>query len=571
MYGDPALPHDFVSLPYANPDAPKGGRLITGNTGGYDSLNPFVLKGTPPWQLRYLTHESLMMRSWDEPMTIYGRLAESIEGAPTRSWVEFTLNPLARFSDGTPVTAADVIWSYQTLGTQGHPRYHALWQKIASIAETAPGKIRMTFTEPSRELALIAGLRPILQKAQWQGVDFAGSDVNDVPIGSAPYMISSYEAGRNIVLQRDPNYWGNDLPIRRGTNNFDEILIEFYGDNNVMFEAFKAGEISFLREFNAEKWHSQFNFPAVIDGSVTKTEIPHQKPTGITGFVMNTRREKLRDIRVRDALTHAFNFEFINEAMTGQRQTRITSYFSNSVLAKHDGAASGRVATLLSPYRATLPPEAYDGYQLPVSDGTERNRRNIRKAIKLLNAAGWSVQNGIMKNAAGEPLAFDILIRQANQRDKTITDIYRKSLERLGVSVTVSAVDDAQYNQRITSFDFDITDYRRFASLSPGIEQELYWGSKAADQQGSRNLMGLKSPAMDAMITALLNSETVADYHAAARAIDRILAAGRYVIPIWGFGNGRIAHKSELRYPTTLPLYGDGVEWMPAVWWYQKD
>ncbi|WP_296629359.1 extracellular solute-binding protein, partial [Roseovarius sp.] len=269
MYGAPALPPDFVSLPYANPDAPKGGRVVTGNVGGFDSLNPFILRGTPPWQLADLTHETLMGRSWDEPFSLYGLLAESVETDEDRRWVEFTLRPEARFSDGAPVTIEDVLWSYEILGTEGHPRYRGFWTKVASIAQTGPRSLRLTFTEDDRELALLAGLRPILQKSQWEGRDIAQAAIDDIPLGTGPYVVSDYEVNRHVTLKRNPDYWGRDLPLRRGTHNFDEIRIEFYGDDTVLKEAFKAGLVSYVREFNAEAWASQYDFPAVTRGEIT--------------------------------------------------------------------------------------------------------------------------------------------------------------------------------------------------------------------------------------------------------------------------------------------------------------
>ena len=411
MYGDPALPPDFVSLPYANPDAPSGGRIVQGEGGTFDSLNPHVRKGSVPWQLRFVAYESLMGRSWDEPFTLYGLLAESIETPEDRSWVEFTLREEARFSDGSPVTVEDVIWSYETLGTIGHPRYAGLWSKIASIEETGERKLRITFNVEDRELALIAGMRPILKKAQWDGVDMREAPIDMIPISTAPYVIEDYEAGRFVSLKRDEDYWGKDVPFRRGTNNLDEIRMEFYGDGSVMFEAFKAGEMSTHREFNAEKWETQFDFPAVQNGDIVKSVIPHQRPTGITGFVMNTRRDQFQDWRVRDAMIHAFNFEFINETMTGGRQPRITSYFSNSVLGMEEGPATGLVAEYLEPYKADLLPGALEGYTLPVSDGTERNRGNIREAINLMEQAGYTIQDGVMANADGNPFEFTVLLK----------------------------------------------------------------------------------------------------------------------------------------------------------------
>ncbi len=568
MYGDPALPPDFVSLPYANSEAPKGGKVVFGNTGGFNSLNPFVQKGTTPWQLRFWTHESLMGRSWDEPFTLYGLLAESVETAPDRSWVEFTLREEARFSDGTPVTVDDVIWSFQTLGTEGHLRYRGLWSKIDSIEQTGPRSVRISFNEADRELALIVGLRPILQKAQWEGKDFADAQLHDVPVGSGPYVVEDYEAGRYVNLRRNPDYWGADVPFRQGTMNFDDIRIEFYGDATVLFEAFKAGELSAVREFNADKWDTQYSFPAVQRGDVIKTEIPHGKPSGMTGLVMNTRKAPFDDWRVREALMLAFNFEFINDTITGGAQSRISSYFSGSDLAMQPGPATGRVADLLAPYSADLIPGTLEGYAPPEGDGSARNRANLRKAAKLLAEAGWTIQDGVLRNAAGEPFQITVLLQQGDGEMQTAVEIYTRALERLGIQVTTERVDNAQYTGRVSELDFDMTPFRRALSLSPGNEQRLYWGSESADAPGTRNLMGVSSPAVDGMIDSMLASESHEDFVAATRALDRVLTAGRYVIPIWSFDVGRIAHVSALKYPETLPIYGDGPQYMPEVWWY---
>nr|WP_254440582.1 extracellular solute-binding protein [Ruegeria sp. HKCCA6837] len=572
MYGEPALPPDFVSLPYANPDAPKGGKAVFGNTGGYNSLNPFLQKGASPWQLPFWTHESLMGRSWDEPFTLYGLLAESVEAAPDRSWVEFTLREEAQFSDGSPVTVEDVIWSYETLGTEGHLRYRGLWGKIDSIEQTGPRSVRISFNEPDRELALLAGMRPILHKAQWEGKDFANATLQDIPIGTGPYVIDEYEAGRYVNLRRNPNYWGNDIPFRRGTMNLDDLRIEFYGDGSVAFEAFKAGELSAVREFNADKWTKQYNFPAVQRGDVIKTEIPHGKPSGMTGFVMNTRKPPLDDWRVREALTLAFNFEFINDTVTGGAQPRISSYFSGSDLAMQPGPAPAPVQALLAPFEADLTPGTLEGYELPQGDGSERNRRNIRKAVKLLEDAGWTVQDGVLKNAEGQPFKIEMVISQGSlnvvQDVSTIAEIYARALERLGIELVVDKVDDAQYTSRMNELDFDMTPFRRALSLSPGNEQRFYWGSEYVDTPGTRNLMGVSSPAVDAMIDAMLASETREDFTTATRALDRVLTAGRLVIPIWSFDVGRIAHVRELKFPDTVPIYGDGPQYMPDVWWY---
>ena len=570
MYGTPALPPDFVSLPYANPDAPKGGAITLGNTGGFDSLNPFVRKGTSPWQLAFFTHESLMGRSWDEPFSLYGLLAESIETDAARSWVEFTLREDARFSDGSPVTVEDVIFSYELLGEDGHPKYHGLVNQIDEIVQTGPRSVRFTFNTDNRELALLAGMRPILSRAQWEGRDFAGAPLAEIPLGTGPYVIRDFEGGRFVQLTRNPNYWGADLPLRKGTHNFDSIKLDFYGDAAVLFEAFKAGEISALREFNADAWENQYGFPAVARGDVVKTVVPHQKPSGMTGFVMNTRRAPFDNWRVRDAMLQAFNFEFINDTLTGNAQPRISSYFSNSSLAMQPGPATGQVADLLAPFAADLPQDTLEGYTLPVSNGSARNRAGIRAAMSALEAAGYSAATGAMQREDGMPLAFTILLAKGSSENKAIAELYVQGLERLGIDVTIETVDDAQFIARTNAFDFDMTIFRRALSLSPGNEQKFYWGSDAADQEGSRNLMGVKSPAIDAMIDTMLSTTDTETFVAATRALDRLLTAGRYVIPFWSYTEGRIAHVTQMKHPQTLPIYGDGAEWMPGLWWWQE-
>ena len=568
MYGDPALPPDFVSLPYVNADAPKGGSITLGNTGGFDMLNPFVCKGTTPWQLAFFTHESLMGRSWDDPFTLYGLLAESVEVSEDRSRVEFTLREDAAFSDGTPVTVEDVIFSYELLGTEGHPKYHGLWSQIESMTKTGPRSVAITFNTDNRELALLAGMRPILSRAQWEDRDFANAPLAEVPLGSGPYVVSDYEAGRHVTLTRNPDYWGKNVPFRQGTHNFDEIRIDFYGDASVLFEAFKAGEISALREFNAETWATQYDFPAIERGDIIKTEIPHQKPSGMTGFVMNARRAPFDDWRVREALIQAFNFEYINDTLTGGALSRITSYFSGSELAMQPGEAPEDVTALLDPYADSLLPGTLDGYTLPEGDGSARNRKGIRRAMALLKDAGWTAEDGTMRNADGTPLSFSILLAKGSSENIAIAELYAQALTRLGIDVEVATIDDAQYVARTNEFDFEMTTFRRALSLSPGNEQRFYWGSEAADQPGSRNLMGVKSPAIDAAIDAMLDARTKEEFIAATRALDRTLTAGRYVIPFWQYDAGLIAHKAEMKYPVVLPIYGDGPNFMPEVWWY---
>ncbi len=570
MYGEPALPPDFVSLPYANPDAPKGGRIVFGESGGFDSLNPYIVNGIAPAGLTAHTVETLLGRSFDEPFTLYGLLAESVNTDEARTFVEFTLREGARFSDGSPVTVEDVIWSFETLGTKGQPRYAAAWNKIGKVEQTGERSVKFTFNTEDRELPLILGLRPILKKAQWEGKDFTLSTL-EAPIGSGPYVVAKFEPGKFISYRKNPDWWGADLPFNRGQHNLDEIRYDYFGDGGVVFEAFKAGEITSWRETNPVKWEQQYDFPAVTSGDVVKSVIPHSRPSGIEGFVFNTRRGMFADWRVREALITAFNFELVNKTLNGGAQPRIQSYFSNSPLAMVPGApAEGRVAELLAPFKAELLPGALEGYALPVGDGSEANRGAIRAATALLEEAGWTVQDGVLKNAAGEPFAFEILITNGADDIINAATIYVEGLKRLGIEARVTTVDSAQYKERTTNYDFDMTHYIRSLSLSPGNEQTLYWGSAGVTEPGTRNWMGMNSPAAEAMIATMVAAADEAEFVAAVQALDRVLTTGRYVIPIWYSDVSRLAHRKELKYPERLPLYGDWPGFQPEVWWYQE-
>ena len=567
MYDTPQLPHDFVSLPYANPNAKKGGTLKIGAVGSFDSLNPHIVKGRSPWQLRFWGYETLMGRSWDEPFTLYGLLAESIETGPNREWVEFKLRKEAKFSDNSPVTIEDVIWSYETLGTIGHWRYRGLWKKIKSIEKTGPRSVKISFNEDNPELALLAGMRPILKKSQWNDSDFENSSLEIIPISTAAYRISEIDPGKSITMERNPDYWGNDLPFRKGTLNFDKISLEYFGDSTVLFEAFKAGEIDIFREGNAEKWETQFNFPNAVNGKIMKSEIPHGRPTGMRGLVMNTRKEIFSNWRVRQALIEAFNFEYINEAQNAGRQQRITSYFSNSILGMREGAAKNSVLELLQNSNQIQLPGTYEGYKLPKSNGSERNRANMKKALKSFNDAGFKVVEGKLQDNQGRQFKFSILLRQGAKEYLSIVEMYSSALQRLGIDVRIELVDSSQYWERIKKLEFDMVPYARDLSLSPGNEQHLYWSSEYADVEGTRNLMGLKSPTMDKLLNKIMKSKSMKELQSITRAMDRILMAGRYVIPIYHNGPSRIAHKSNLRYPSKTPLYGDRIGFFPDVWW----
>lgn len=578
MYGEPALAADFSQLPYVNPEAPKGGVIRLSESGGFDSLNPWILMGNPVWPLFTqpgLVAEPLMMRSLDEPFTLYGLLAERVETDAERSWVEFTLRPEARFSDGTPVTVEDVMWSYETLGTKGHPRYTAVWAKVERMEQTGPRSVRFTFNTPDRELAMLMGMRPILKKAQWQGRDFAQSGLM-APIGSGPYVIDKVDPGRSISFRRNPDYWGRDLPVNRGLNNLDVIRYDYFGDASAMFEAFKAGETDVWRELVAARWNRDFTFPAVREGKVVKSEIPNQRPSGIMGLVMNTRNPIFADWRVRQALIEAFNFRFVNMTLSDGTDPRITSYFSNSDLAMRPGPATGREAALLAPFAADLPPGTIEGYALPPGGPRAIDRQGIRAALELLAQAGWTVQDGVLKNAQGQPFRFEILLNQSgsamrsNAEMRQIVDIFVQSLRNLGITPTVTLLDAAQYVERTNNYQFDMTWYERGLSLSPGNEQMLYWGRDGVTKPGTRNWMGMDSPAAEAMIAEMGRAATAEDYQAAVRALDRILTAGRYVIPVSFSRVSRLAHNSDLHYPEKTPLYGDWPGFMPETWWYEE-
>lgn len=576
IYGEPALPSGFSHLPYARPDAPKGGTIRLAEPGGFDSLKPWVLKGNPSWSVGVHVPETLMFRSIDEPFTLYGLLAESVETAPDRSWVEFTLRPEARFSDGTPVTIDDVIWSYETLASDGHPRYHAAWAKVAAVEQTGPRSLRFSFSEPDRELVMLMGMRPILKKAQWEGRDFSESSL-EVPIGSGPYVIERVDPGRSITFRRNPDYWGKDLPINRGLHNFDVIRYDYFGDSNAMFEAFKAGEIDVWRELVAKRWVQNFDFPAVRDGRVVKSEIPHQRPSGIMGLVMNTRNPLFSDWRVRQAMIEAFNFRFINMTLTGGEDARIASYFSNSDLGMDHGPARGRVAELLAPFAGDLPPGTIEGYALPQGGERALDRPGIRKALDLLDRAGWTVgDDGLLRNHRGQPFTFEILLNQSGSamrsasETRQIVDIFLESLRNLGIHPQVTQIDSAQYIQRTNNYQFDVTWYERALSLSPGNEQMTYWGAQGIDRPGSRNWMGVDSAAAEAMIRNLLRAEDWSEFRASVQALDRILTAGRYVIPVSFTRISRLAHNADLHYPERMPLYGDWPGFMPDTWWHEE-
>ncbi len=565
MYGAPALPQDFVSLPYVNPDAPKGGTIVFGERGGFDAMNPYILKGRSPYGLRAHVFETLMGRSWDEPFTLYGLLAESVEVGPNREWVEFHLRPEAAFSDGTPLSVDDVIWSFETLAEKGIPRYANAWSKVETTEKVGERGLRFTFNTQDNELPLILGLRPILNPRDWEGRVFEDSTL-DVPTATGPYVVGDFEAGRFVEFVKNPDYWGKDLAFNRGRHNLDTIRYEYFADGAVIEEAFRAGEISTFREGNPTRWAEAYDFPAITRGEIVQSVIPHQRPSGMEGFVFNTRRPQFKDWRVRDALLHAFNFEFVNQTLNGGVYPRRASYFANSPMAMSDGPAAGGVLALLEPYKDTLLPGAVDGYSLPASNGQQRNRTNLRTARDQLAAAGWTVQDGVLKDADDNPFTFSIMLRGGALEDRA--NLWIDALTRLGITVEIENADDAQYTARRSAYDFDVIVHSWTASLSPGNEQKLYWGSDGVDKPGTRNYMGMASPAADAMIEAMLTAQDQETFTDAAKALDRVLMSGRYFVPFWYAQESLLAHTASLKYPkNSLPLYGDWIGFLPDVWW----
>ncbi|MCW1933288.1 extracellular solute-binding protein [Pararhodobacter zhoushanensis] len=551
----------------------RADEIVLAEVGGFDSLNPFILRGSAPWGVNLLTVQSLLGRSYDEPFALYGALAETVETDSARSYVDFTLRDGIRFSDGSPVTLDDVMWSFETMGLEGHPRYRNAWTKVATMEATGPRTLRLTFTEPDREMPLILGLRPIVQRAQFDvtagGRSFADSSLQPV-IGSGPYVVSRVDPGRSITFERVADWWGNDLPLFRGQYNLQEIRYEYYSDLSVAFEGFKAGVISVWREPNAARWRDSYDFPAMTDGRMQQIEIPHERPSGMSGFYFNTRRPIFADWRVRQALISAFDFEQINTTINDGAEPRITSYFGNSVLGLQPGPAEGRVAALLAPYADSLPPGAIDGYTLPVSDGRS-NRRNLRAAARLLNDAGWHADaQGVLRNEQGQAFDLEILLLQGQTEIQTAAASFIGALHNLGINARVSLIDSAQYVQRTNEYNFDMTYTQRLMSLSPGNEQVLYWGSQGVTQPGSRNWAGVDQPAVDALIETMLSSQTTEDFTAAVRALDRVLMAGRYAIPFWFSPVSRLAASRTLHFPQHLPIYGDWTGFMPEVWWYQE-
>lgn len=572
MHGDPALPADFDHFPYANPDAPKGGTIGFAGQGTFDSLNPFIVKGAVPDGLWERTPfwgdnvwESLLIRSWDEPFTLYGHLAQFVEVPDDRSWVEFTMDPRARFSDGTPVTAEDVVFSFELLRDKGRP---AGWYKRIANVEIKPGgKVRFTFDDGAdRELPLIVGLMHVFPKHATDPDTFDQTTLKP-PIGSGPYVISEVDAGKTVTLKRNPDYWAKDLPQKRGFDNFDEVHIEYIRDANSLFEAFKKGLYDVNQEADPIRWTTGYTFPAVKNGDVVIESFKTGTPAGMNGFVFNTRRPIFQDIKVREALTYFFDFEWINQNLYRGQYRRTGSYFEGSELSALGRPASEKEKALLAPFPDAVSPDVMNGtYEPPKSDGSGRDRNNIRKGIELLKAAGYAPKDGKMVNAkTGEPLAFEILV--VTRADERLALALQQSLSVAGIDVSVRQADAQQYWERILNTrEFDMIRWTYGASLSPGNEQLGRWSKIDADTFGRLNFAGASSPAIDAMIDAMLAAKSEEDFVAAVRAFDRVLISAHYVIPLFHAPEQWIARWKRTKHPEQPSLYGA----IPPAWWSEE-
>jgi peptide/nickel transport system substrate-binding protein len=563
MHGEPALPPGFDHPRYANPAAPKGGTLVHGVLGTFDSLNPFVVKGLAPPQMRGYVVESLLARGYDEPFSLYGLLARTVETDDARSYVTFALDPAARFSDGTPVTAADVIFSWQILRDKGRPNFRTYYVKVAKAEALSERVVRFDLTgADDRELPLILGLMPVLPRHAIDPEKFEDTTLVGM-IGSGPYVVDKVDAGRRVTLKRNPDYWGRDLAINKGLWNFDELRLDFYRDANSDFEAFKKGLYDVRTEIDPGRWETAYDVPAVRDGRIVKEAFPTGLPKALDGLVFNTRRPLFSDARVREAIGLLFDFEWLNHNFFFDRYQRSASFFEGSELSARGRPADARERALLAPFPDEVRPGVMDGtWQPPVTDGSGRDRRALERALALLREAGYELSKTVMRNrATRRPLAFELLVTTKDQERLGIA--FARDLRRAGIALRVRVVDAVQYDRRRIGYDFDMIEFRWDESLSPGNEQAFYWGSAAADVQGTRNYMGVKSPAIDAMIAVLLQARERTEFVAAVRALDRVLMSGFYVVPLYHLPEQWVARWTRIAHPQATSLFG----YLPETWW----
>jgi len=561
LFGDLKYGPDFKHFDYVNPDAPKGGTMHYSAIGTFDTLNPFVIKGIPVAGIGGL-FDTLAVRSEDEPSSEYGLIAENIELAPDKLSVLYTLRNEARFHDGTPMTPEDVVWTFRTLRAKGQPMYRSYYRDVIRAEKEGERGVRFTFkSADNRELPQIIGEMPVLSKAYWSRRDFANTTL-DPPLGSGPYKIESLDPGRSITYRRVTDYWAADLPVYKGRDNVDVIRYDYYRDGTIALEAFKAGQYDVRRENSSKSWATGYDSPALREGLIKKEQIQNQLPSGMQGLGYNLRRPLFQDPRVRQALAYAFDFEWSNKNLFYGLYTRTRSYFDNSELAATD-LPQGEELKILDKARGKVPDEVFtQEYNPPKYDGSGNIRDGLRAALKLLKEAGWTFKGEkLVNDETGQPFEFEILLNDpAYER---IALPFAKNLERMGITARVRTVDVAQYEKRMETFDFDMAVTLFPQSLSPGNEQREFFGSPAADQPGSRNVLGIKSPVIDEVIEELIRAPDRASLVAHARALDRVLQYGYYVVPQFHLGAFWVAYWDKFRRPETAPKYGLGID----TWW----
>jgi microcin C transport system substrate-binding protein len=556
----PKYPTNFKHFDYVNADAPKGGTLRQAGFGSFDSLNPFINKGVAADDIGII-YDTLTRHSLDEPFTEYGLLAEKIEKAPDNAWVRFYLRPEARFHDGQPVTAEDVKFSFDTLMSKGAPMYRGYYADVEKVEVESTHRVRFVFKQAgNRELPLIVGQLPVLPKHWWAERDFSKGNL-DVPLGSGPYKVANVQAGRSIRYERVKDWWGKDLPVNRGFYNFDTLQTDYYRDNTVALEALKAGQFDYWLEISAKNWATAYNSPAVANGQLIKEEIANHNPTGMQGFIFNTRRPLFNDRRVREALGLLFDFEWANRQLFNSAYTRTRSYFDNSELASV-GLPSADELKLLEPLREQIPPKVFtDEYQPSVTDGSGIIREQQRRAYQLLQEAGWRVDGDQMLDSTGKPVSIEFLLAQTEF--ERILLPFKRNLADLGIELVIRRVDVSQYINRLRSRDYDLIVGGFGQSNSPGNEQREYWHSSSADNPGSRNFIGLKDPAVDSLVEGLINADSRQSLIAHTRALDRVLLWGHYVVPNWHIKTWRVAYWNRFEHPKVTPQYDIGLH----TWW----
>ena len=564
MHGLPMHGSDEKHLPYVNPDAPKGGVLRLGVYGSFDNLNRIAFKGSRAAGLGYI-NDTLMRRVWDEAFSLYGLIAEYAEMPEDRSSITFYINPKAKFHDGSPITREDVLFSLETFQNKGTPNQKKTYGKVIKTELVDQNGIKMIFVNnEDKELPLIiAGFLPIVPKKYYENIDVTKTFL-DIPLGSGPYTIESLEPGRQIKYQRVKDYWAKDLLANKGQYNFDTLIYDYYKDSNVLLEAFKVGEYDYRREYNAKRWQSNYTFDAVDRGDVILQEMKNDRPTGMNALVMNSRKEIFNNPQVRLALSYAYDHEWINKALYNNAYTRTDSYFDNSPLAS-SGLPSENELKLLNPWKNQLPKEIFNQtYHPPVSDGSGMPRDNLRIAKKILEGEGWFVEDGkLMKD--GKEFAFEFLI--VSPSVEKIALAFQKTLEVLGITMSVRTVDSSQYQARMLNYDFDMIKASWNVSLSPGNEQQFYWGSEVGKKDGSKNYAGVNSPVVDSLIETLIGAKTREELTTVIHALDRVLLWGHYVIPLYHSNTARIAYWNFLEFPDEIPLYGLVIE----SWWANSE